>query len=843
MRAHSASGPRFGGRSSNAAGGLPTPASADASSSSSSSSLARLRAERARCLKGLCSPSGSCAPQPLPRLPRLGFGELLVRGHFQGLVLKRLDDSVRGLDLAGFREEVSAEIAAVGPAEVGPAEEALGRAAALRGAMRAVAEAVPATRTLLQALLLEFEKVCALLGGGQERGYTRENVTAAMASLARDLAESRAAAAAAEARMREAEDEVRTLRAEKEALQQAKAIQDVCLRERAALLRQCRAAVRPPSSSGAERRTAAEASATADTGYAEQQELGDVAQAVHDEVLACRVLCAQQAKALAALRREDRACAEECAELRGALERSHEEALAAKEEARRCHKLALTAQHEVERQRVVNPFFRIQELEWRLRVVHGDVQHAQAALAQRALLVAHTVHALPVSPALRAKTPIPHVCHTFAGVGRGLWAHRVERCRKKDRFACFGDRLPGGGPPVPAFLRGKGVASARYRPLSVQETRAFVREVVAGRAAAVAAAGEPCSPTSAAGDSTAASGGGGGGGGFAFDQYFDEFIRGRFNIREQMLEWSYSVLHACAKHGADDADLAVFSRVAERTLPHTFFDHVAAALAAARTAVSAAATSAAADGKPPARVSLATAAAALERAFPAKSPERLQLLVLALAADGHADAAAAAAAAAATASGGGGTELQVEREGLVSEGRVFGQEVRRQAVQEHDDAYAQVRRTLLGLAGREPHEQAECPVDRLCEAAAPYVADGAEGRAALDAAVAAAVDAERRRRAEAVAAAERKRKKGQRRQSRAVESTAAAAAAAPQQEQSGWFVDSVGGGEGGAELAVLPLGELLLLLRSSTPLTCPAGFKLDLPALAASMAELQGTAE
>ncbi|KAJ9472199.1 hypothetical protein DIPPA_29008 [Diplonema papillatum] len=234
--------------------------------------------------------------------------------------------------------------------------------------------------------------------------------------------------------------------------------------------------------------------------------------------------------------------------------------------------------------------------------------------------------------------------------------------------------------PLPCFLKGKAIAQARARNLTPTDAKNFVKEFFA--------AWDHSSNAEKSSQSLEAdSGRDAGGGGEGPDVFFERFLHSRFNIREQMLEWSYSMMAACHRWALDDFDFAIFSRTLEKTLPGTFWDHAQNTAETVSLAFHAHGAPTP-EPQPAGPIPVKDALSLLEQLFPKKTVTRIQALEAALLATVFAAPLGGASDAA-------GQQYVVRKEHLTAPQSPFMQEIKRQCVFEHDEILYHIKRTLI----------------------------------------------------------------------------------------------------------------------------------------------------
>eukprot|EP00756_Hemistasia_phaeocysticola_P061717 Hpha_TRINITY_DN5144_c1_g1::TRINITY_DN5144_c1_g1_i1::g.192978::m.192978 len=254
-----------------------------------------------------------------------------------------------------------------------------------------------------------------------------------------------------------------------------------------------------------------------------------------------------------------------------------------------------------------------------------------------------------ISDSLRRRegAPPPTVCSRFQDFGpicANSWAAKVPGRHKRDRFETFQRK---GAPP---FLKGTTkIPTCRYRLMSQQEAKLFIKEMMSARShfEQMAHIGKQ-----------------------SIDEYFQTYLHQKYNITEMMLEYSYSVHDVAVRNAHKDYDFALWVRLLERTLPDAVWEAAEEVVEMVRAAL-------------PVQQKAKTTAVPLQQLlkvlveiFPFKTPERLAMLQCAAMATSE------------------GVEM-IERDILFGETSRLVNELKRQLVHEQDEITYAVWRILV----------------------------------------------------------------------------------------------------------------------------------------------------
>ena len=326
--------------------------------------------------------------------------------------------------------------------------------------------------------------------------------------------------------------------------------------------------------------------------------------------------------------------AEEIAELREKLSVSRESLQESSARYKSLDKMMKGVQSQIAKSTQLAESNRI--LKSRLRCLTSDVSHLQTIIAQFQLSL--EVNSGGITP------------QQVSGVLSSSWSARLESRKRRDRYSTIQEKPA----MVPSFLKGRSIQTVRARQLHHQEVRAFIKDVFTQRLTIESLAG----------------------GSLLNDVYFEKYLHAKFNIREQMLEWSYSVCDYSVRTGLDDWDLIVFVRIFEKTLPTCWWDKMTSLSEDIRTElVNKERELAVKKGQLPIQEVLQSCSEMLPR-----DSDRVAVLTVIL-------------------KGMAGEGDCVDKDVVVSEKSQFLQELKRQLVYENDDLFYWVKRRLIQETG------------------------------------------------------------------------------------------------------------------------------------------------
>ena len=603
------------------------------------------------CIRQSAYSSGSA------RLPRLGFCEILDRTHCQGPVLNRLDKNIKGLDLKEFHRRIADDCESGAPSSCS-GDNARSRLRSLKSALQTILEKVPSMRTMLKAIVTEFDTICDLLER-EAVGVSEDVVTAAMTDMSAELKAARENNTHLQLLWSQVNSTLERSEKENARLKESNHSLDTKFEEMTQMLLQCQQTLTHSDGKGYTRNSMPLVSLDTPSPEHDANTVSTIAKGIRTEIDDLHQRNHSQRLLIEQLRSDDFGKAEQTEELEEKLAAVYESLKEEEARGKAMKKRVISLEHELDKQKVSSPFLQIQSLRDQAATLIGDMQHMHCYTIHHRILQLNFI---------KGKKPLDTTL--LCGEPSALaWPVRVEKCRKKEKFITFGDRLDS-GISVPCFLRGKAVQSTRVRQLTHQEVKQFVKDFFSLRSTFEGFQNHTVLSTGKV---------------VAMDAYLEKYLHAKFNIREQMMEWSYSLYSYAARNVLEDFDFILFTRITERSLPYCFWEHANSIVDSIKQALTQLR-----GVSLPAKDVLSI----LEEKFPCKTQERHQQLSLAITLDSTEGLSNSLS-----------PTLSVERDALLSEKSHFMQELKRQIVFEHDDMFQYIKRTLQNMTARKSDQE------------------------------------------------------------------------------------------------------------------------------------------